>query len=255
MQSEEEKHLRETLDLLRKIPEASALAGTVFEAIVHRILSPGWRDANSMPQPIRMVAPDKSKPLALSTKSSTPGISPPPCALLRSNARTPTRVAFTHEFSDVALDGSRYYTSTSATHPFFDSFIVDFVEPRTAVISVLQIAISPRHGGSAEDYMYIRKLMTHVGKLLEKLLHERGLPEQEPPKKRSKQEPPSTAVKVVYFLVCSESGDGSQRQWDMPAGWDDDAEVNDHRGEVYCIRIPTLVRHGMSCAFNPNFVP
>jgi hypothetical protein len=38
MQSAEEKHLRETLDLLRKIPEASALAGRVFEAIVHRIL-------------------------------------------------------------------------------------------------------------------------------------------------------------------------------------------------------------------------
>jgi hypothetical protein len=255
MQLAEDRHLRETLKLLNGINGASGLAGTVFEAIVHRTLSGGWRDANYMPQPTRMMAPDKSKPLALSTESSTPSTSLPPCALLRAKPRTPSRVAFTHEFSDVALDGSRYYTSTSAAHPFFDSFIVDFVEPRTAVISVLQITISPRHGGSAEDYMYIRKLMMYVRKLLEKKLLEKGLPEQEPPKKRSKQEPPSTTVKVVYFLVCSESDNGSQRQWDMPAGWDDDAKVNDHRGEVYCIRIPTSVRHGMSCAFNPNFAP
>jgi hypothetical protein len=253
MQLEEDRHLWETFNLLHRIRDASGLAGTVFEAIVHRILSRGWRDANSMPQSIRMVAPDKSKPLALSTKSSTPGTSLPPCALLRADVRTPTRVAFTNEFSDVALDGSRYYTSTSAAHPFFDSFIVDFVEPRTAVISVLQITISPRCGGSAEDYMYIRKLMVHVRKLLEER-PEKELPEQEPPKKRSKQEPPSTTVKVAYFLVCSDDN-GIQRQWDMPAGWDDEATVNDHRGEVYCIRIPTSVRHGMSRAFNPNFAP
>ena len=272
MQLVEDKHLRETLKLLRDIPGASGLAGTVFEAIVHRTLSHGWQDANSIPQPIRMMAPDESEPLALSTESSTPGTSLPPCALLRAETRTPMRVPFTNEFSGVVLDGSRYYTPTSATQPLFDSFIVDFVEPNIAVISVLQITISPRHGGSSQGYKDIRALMIHVRKLLEKKLLEKDLPEQEPPQKRSKQEhpktrsgqeppqqrskqkPPSTTVKVVYFLVCPDD-DGSKRQWDMPAGWDDEAKVNDHRGEVYCIRVPTSVRYGMSCAFNPNFPP
>ena len=269
MQVVEDRHLRETLKLLNGINGASGLAGTVFEVIVHRILSHGWQDTNSMPQPTRMMVADKSKPLALSTKSSTPGTSLPPCALLRAESRTPTRVAFNREFSGVVLDGNIYYTPTSATQPLFDSFIVDFVEPNTAVISVLHITISPRHGGLAQGYKDIRKLMKHARKLLEERLEEERLkkkrleeelPEQEPlkqepPKTRSGQDPPSTTVKVVYFLVCSDD-DGSQlRQWNMPVGWDDEIKENDHRGEVYCIRIPTSVLPGMSCAFDPNFAP
>jgi hypothetical protein len=137
-----------------------------------------------MPRTIRVVA-DNSNPLTFSTKSSTPGSSPPPRALLRADTRIATGVDFTREFGNVVLGRNKYYTPTSSTHPLFDPFIVDPINPQTAVISVLQITTSPRHGGSARGYLYIRKLTIHVRKLLEQL-SKLGLPK----KKGSKQKAP-----------------------------------------------------------------
>ena len=44
-------------------------------------------------------------------------------------------------------------------------------------------------------------------------------------------------IEVSYFLVCPD--DGSQHQWNMPVDWEKNTTVNDHRGEAYCIRIPS----------------
>jgi len=32
----------------------------------------------------------------------------------------------------------------------------------------------------------------------------------------------------------------------MPAGWQNKFKHNDHRGEVFCIRVPVSARHGIS---------
>ena len=68
-------------------------------------------------------------------------------------------------------------------------------------------------------------------------------------KKAGKQ----ATVKVTYFLVCPE--DGSKRQWRMPTGWDEDAIINDHRGDAFCIRIPVSGSLGMLYFFTPDLCP
>jgi len=57
-------------------------------------------------------------------------------------------------------------------------------------------------------------------------------------------------VEVVYFLVIPEGG--THHQWKMPAGWDRTTKINDHRGDVFCVRVPVSV-HGASCLFTSNF--
>ena len=71
---------------------------------------------------------------------------------------------------------------------------------------------SQKHGGSADGYLLIHKIMVHVHKLLDC-----------PPGQEAN-------IKVEYVLVCPE--DGSKHRWEMPNGWDD-------VGEVFCIRIPS----------------
>jgi len=63
----------------------------------------------------------------------------------------------------------------------------------------------------------------------------------------------NATVKVAYFLVCPD--DGPQHQWRMPAGWNEDIETHNHRGDGFCIRVHALGGCGMSCLFTPNFRP
>ena len=226
MRSEQDGRLRETYHRFCMIPEGSIMAGWVFEAIIHRMLSYGWRSADGpTPQPIRMASNGCDPP----TFSSTRGTSLSSLAPLGAHTRTFIRVDFTEGLSNVKLDSDRYYVPTVTNNPLFDSFTIDLGR-RTVVISVFQIATSPRHGGSGKGYTLIRKIMARVGKLLEKAKLD-------------------VKIKVVYFLVCPE--DESQHQWQMPVNCNKDAGTHDHREDVFCVRVP--VRRGTSCLFTPNF--
>ena len=235
MQLQEVERLREMYQLFHRIPESSTLAGWVFEVIVHRLFSGGWR-SGPVPQPIRMDCKGSpGSPVFLTDpSSSTPGTSP-----LRANTRAVTQVNFApRELSDdVTLDKDKYYIPAAASHPLFDSFTIDLILPTrenstTGVISVFQTTTSPRHEGSAAGYPHIRKIMSHVHNLF-------------------KGRYPNPTVKVVYFLVCPDGE--SQYRWQMPAGWDKRATRNNHRGECFCIRIPVPGYHDTSCPFTPNF--
>jgi hypothetical protein len=224
---EEEKQLWEMYRFFRQARTTSPLAGTIFEAIVHHILSHGWQsDTISAPQPIRMTS-NECEPLSFfmgpSSSSSfapyTP-LSPAP------RAATP----FT-ELSNVTLDKAKYYIPSSSIHPLFDSFTIEHNEDRkTIVISVFKVTISPNYRGSAKSYLSIHKIMIH----LRKLLKEKGL---------------SAEIKIAYFLVCPEE-DGPPHRWQMPVGWGQANMKNDHSGEVFYICVPVPKRHGTSC--HPN---
>jgi len=224
MRSEEVGHLGRAYGLLHGDPEGSALAGLIFEAIVHRKFSGSLED-ESRPQPIPMRC-DKCDPptfsIDLSSSSPTPGTSLSSFTPLRADARTAVPVNLADDsLSDVTLDTDKYYTPTTATNSLFDSFVIDHDrDRRTVVVSIFQITISPRHGGSADGYHLIREIMAHVGKLLE----ETGL---------------DATIKVAYFLVCPESE--SQHQWQMPADWNRYTGIHDHRGDAFYIRIPISV--------------
>jgi len=208
MWSKEDGHLRDMYALLHKVPDSSCFAGSIFEAIAHRVLPRKYI------QPIPMVS-DNRNPPTFSTRS-TPLLPPTPP---RDHIKTIVRVDLVHGLSSVTCNRDRFYIPTSTTNPLFDSFTIDIdADKRTAVISVFHITVSPRHGGSSKGYLLIRKIMVHVRKLL-------GLPSRGP------------EIEVLYFLVCP--GDGSQYQWDMPVDWNQNTIVNDHRGKAYCIRIPS----------------
>jgi len=124
--------------------------------------------------------------------------------------------------SDVTLDTDKYYIPIAANNPLFDSFTINHDrDGRTAVISIFQITISPRHGGSGDGYRSIRKIMIRVSELL-----------------KGAEADPKPAIKVTYFLVCP----GSKKyKWQMPVGWKKDNKLNDHCGEAFCIPVPVEV--------------
>jgi hypothetical protein len=216
MQLVEDQHLRHTYRLLHETSEGSNLAGWIFKAIVHCMLSDGWRLDGPAPQPLRMISNERDPP-GFSTDPSPPDPLLSSLAPLCAGTRTVTRVYFTHPLSNVTLDNDKYYIPTTANHPLFDSFTVD-LDLNRVVISVFQITLSPRHEGSAKGYPRIRKIMTRVHELLK----ERDL---------------NATVKVAYFLVCPE--DGSQHQWQMPIDWNMNAKANDHHGNAFCVCVPT----------------
>ena len=85
----EDKHLRGTYAFLHKFPEGSTLAGWVFEAIVHRVLSGGWLEGPAL-QPILM-ASNQSDPPNYKTPLPSPHPFPSyprhPTATLRATRR------------------------------------------------------------------------------------------------------------------------------------------------------------------------
>ena len=223
MQFEEKKHLHEMYALFHKTSESSALAGWIFEVIVHRVLSDDLQSGGPALQPIRMVR-DNCDPPNFSIDPSNPPApdtslpSPPPLCV---RAKAVTLVNFIHNLSNVTLDNGRYYIPTTANNPLFDSFTIDHdIDRNTTVIFVFQITTSSAHRESARGYLRIRKIVARVRDLLES----RNL---------------NTTVEVAYFLVCP--NDGSKRRWEMPVGWNDAVTNDDHRGDVFCIHVPVLV--------------
>jgi len=208
MRSQEGDHIREMYAHFRRTRESSRLAGSFFESIAHRVLSREYI------QPIPMLA-DDSIPPTFTTDGTPLSPSTPP----RDHVKATRQLGLLHELSSVTFSSGQYYVPTTTTNPLFDSFTVDIdADRRTAVISVFSITISPRHGGSSKGYLLIRQIMRHVHKLL-------GLPSLGP------------GIEVLYFLVCPD--DGSQYQWNMPADWNKNTTINDHRGKstVYASRL------------------
>jgi hypothetical protein len=217
MAMEEARHLRETCDLLYQVPASASMAGWYFEAFGHRILNHGWDGLDGpVPQPTRMTPDDSEAPTFTASHSSPPDTSHGP---ISSIPRTPKRVNLDAKILDaITLENNIYYTPSKINNPLFISFTIHYdPEQQTVVISIFQSTISPSHEGSPKGLTIIRKIIKHVKGLLKDTEH---------------------TVKVAYFLVCLKRK--SKNTWKMPPGWNDNAKVNDHRGEFFCIGIPVL---------------
>jgi len=192
---------------IHRLPYGSdALAGRIFEEIAHRVFC---ERSTLLCHP--MISEGAEPPTFLTSTG--------PLSLHLSRfpgGRVHTRVDFKSMLSNVTLDSNRYYVPIASDHPLFDSFAID-AHSRPVVISVFQITVAPKCKGSAEGYLHIRRLKAHVRKLL------KGVGYVRPP-----------CIKVQYFLVCPD--DGSERRWEMPAGWGEGSKGS-HRGDVFCIRV------------------
>jgi hypothetical protein len=214
------EHVREMFDLFHELPPSFALAGWRFEAEVHHTLRVGWKSHEPPPKPIVMTSnnEDESPTFTTTDPPSTPDIPQTP---LRSTPRSFTTIKFlpSLELTDVTLDNDKYYVPAKTTNPLFDSFTIDFdTEKGTAQISIFRITISQEQRGSHDDYLDIRRIVERAKTLL----------------KLSKAH--NQNVTVVYFLVCSDSA--PENNWVMPPGWNKNWRTDDHRGEVFCLRIP-----------------
>ena len=234
MRLEEDKELQHMSDFLHKISEGSTLAGWVFEARVHRMLSGDWESNRTKPQPIRMVSNHLDPPAfsidsSSSSLPSTPDVLPSFLVELCTTSRDVTRVDFLRPLNNVIIDRNKYYIPTAPAHPLFDSFtITPDLYNRSVVISVFHITSSPRHEGSAKGYPFIRKIMARVRKLGKEYFNT------------------TFNIEVAYFLICPEGG--PDHKWQMPVDWNKSVETNDHRGDAFCVHVPS-----MSCPFARNF--
>jgi len=214
MKSEEVQNLRDTYHYFCTTPEASILAGWVFEAMAHRLLN-GWRG----PTPLLMES-DLQDPPTFSVNPPQPpntslqSLGPPPAGA------SVVTVNFVGGIGHVTLDKGKYYKAAVTNNPLFDSFTIDYdLDKSTVLISIFQMTISIDHKGSPKGYDIIHKIKERVMELLQNA--------------RS-----SAQVKVEYFLVCP--GVEPRYRWTMPVGWNGTAA--DLRGNVFCIRIPVAVR-------------
>jgi len=226
MQVQEDAHLRDMYGLLR---DFSALAGRIFEAIIHRKFSGGWPDED-MPYPIRMVSDGRNPPTFV---EPCPTAAPLDATPLSNKPKTITRINF-HRLSHVNLDNDHYYIPSTPPHPLFDSFTVDFTpDGRNAMVCVFRITTSATHQESSKGYLKIRKIMSHLRKAKN-----------------------VNTIHVAYFLVCPDTvafpparsqnhRPQHQWQWQMPLDWDENTQINDHRGHVHSLRVPGFV--GQSC--------
>ncbi|KAF9783148.1 hypothetical protein BJ322DRAFT_992716, partial [Thelephora terrestris] len=157
----EDTTLRELYNHYRNIPQNSSFAGRLFELIIHRMLSRGWQSEGDAPKLIHMAASTGDPPVFSSvspSESSTPNTQPHTLASPFIRVRNATPVNLTGEITCVTLDKDAYYFPDTTNNPLFDSFIID-ADQDPAVISIIQITTSTDHGGSAEGYPLIRKLM------------------------------------------------------------------------------------------------
>ena len=159
---------------------------------------------------------------SFSSISNAPPLPPSP---LRPNAGTITRVDFTHRvFPNVTLKNDTYHVQNAPNNPLFDSFTIN-VNETTPVISLLQTIASQARQGSAGGHPVVRQIMNRVREILE-------------------AEPPDVKIRVVYFLICPV--DESDRNWEMPAGWEygttGTTRSDRNCGDSYCIHIPPSLR-------------
>jgi hypothetical protein len=121
------------------------------------------------------------------------------------------------------LESNSYYVPVDPNFPLFgDAFIIelDYVT-KSAILWILQITTSLRHGGSALGYRKICEIIT----ILKNELREH------PPVKRRKtaNEQATPPVQVRYLLVVPEDESESQNfQWQFPKGWGQNRKRNDH---------------------------
>lgn len=223
MKRKEYQYLWQLYNLFCKIPQSSHSAGAIFESVVHRILTHGSFDEDSLPQVAAMKSNNNLESPTFTYSSGLSTLSPLPSYLLlstRNAHRQSVLVDFAHSLGDVVtLDENKFYSPSSFNRPLFDSFIVH-MEGDVPVISVFQITMSERHEGSAKGYPHLINLIAHVQELFSSVRPGRGR---------------KPDVKVEYFLVCPR-GRNERHLWQMPKGW-----AQPVSGDVSCILVPFIV--------------
>ena len=206
----------------RRIPQAPRLAERLLEPLAHRYLA---NATGSFWQPTNM-------------KSNA--ADPPLFNLLRGSLdvrfiQVKRKIVKLQSISDLltCLENNTYYIPEDPSFPLFDAFTIELDhEKKLAVLWVIRMTMSRRHGGSSLGYQKIREI---IAILKDKL-------RVDPPRKKSKtangQATSMPRVQVRYLLVVPKGDPGFQNpQWQFPKGWSQNRNKNDHSGNVYCLEV------------------
>ena len=221
MKKWEDQHLRHMFSSFYSSPTSSSLAGCVFEAIGHRMLCKGSRsngEAVSSGAKVQVMYSNGQKIPTFSTAvpASTFGTRLPLALPLLDKGRNDASIDLTRDLDDLQAESETYYILEASHDPLFDAFTVA-VNPSqtTALISVFQMTTSKMHHGSSKGYDLIHKIMDRVRSLN-----------------------PGFNIRIAYWLVCPTLATSEECSWKVPDGWNTSTRVNNHRGDVFCLRIP-----------------
>lgn len=236
LMEKDDQHLSEMFWRLVHFTESVSLAGCVFEAVAHRMLS-GRSQSDPRPQVICMHSVDSTSSLfSLNNSSSSSSSSLVPHIPHRvpesNHPRKGVQIDLGESLDHLTLDGDDYYILNPTIDPLFDSFVIslDHAQP-TAFLSVFKIkrpasAINDTDLTSHRSYDFIRKIKHRIHQL-----------------SRQANSNVDLQIKVVYYLICPSDKSVDLEpsyEWQMPDGWGRDFvdEVDDHRGDVLCLRVP-----------------
>ena len=224
----EDIDIRRQINFFRHIPEARGLAGRLLEPLAHRYIAS---------------ATDGFWPL---TNMKSNDADPPQFTLDRDSPvlddvqfiKVERKIVKLQTIANLStcLENS-YYVPADPNFPLFDAFIIELDHvTKLAILWILQMTTSRRHGGSALGYRKIREIIAILKNEL------RGDPPVKMRKTAHEQATPTPLVQVRYLLVVPEDESELQNfQWQFPKGWDQNRTRNDHRGKVYCLKVPLTV--------------
>ena len=221
MKEWEDQHLRQMFISFYGSPASSSLADCVFEAIAHRMLCKGSRsngEAVISGAKVQVMYSNGQKIPTFSTvvPAFAFGARSPLALPLLDKGRNDALIDLTRNLDDFQAESGTYYIPGALHDPLFDAFTVAINPSQTtALISVFHMTISKMHHGSSKGYDLIHKIMDHV----------RGLN-------------PGFNIRIAYWLVCPTLAASEECSWKMPDGWNKSTTVNNHRGDVFCLRIP-----------------
>jgi hypothetical protein len=225
----EDTEIRQQISFLRKIPEVRGFAGRLLEPLVHRFIA----NATGGFWPLTNVKSNNADPPHLTLVRDSPV---PDDVRFIKVKRKFVKLQSTANLS-TCLENNSYYVLEDPNFPLFNAFTIELDHARkSAILWVLQITTSRRHGGTALGYRKIREI---VAILKDKL-------REDPPLKKRKraheQATPTPLVQVRYlFVVAKDESEPQNLQWQFPKGWSQNRKRNDHGGEVYCLEVPLMV--------------
>ena len=217
--------IRRQIDIFRHIPESGAMAGYMLEPLAHRYIAKAAYNIA-----LFKMDSDGADPPHF-TMAQDPPI--PNDQNFMKVKRNIVRLASITNLSSCLKDKS-YYIPDDPNFPLFDAFTIELDRAKkSAILWVLQITTSRKHGGSKTGYQKIREIIAIL---------KNELREDHPTKKSKTAAGQATPlVQVRYLLVVPKDEPRQSLQWDFPVGWNQSCTRNDHRGEVYCLEVPLAV--------------
>ena len=224
----EDDEIRWQIRKLRRFPEGGAMAGYLLEPLAHRYIAEATFDF-----PLFKMTSNGADPPHFTTVQDPLILNDQKFIKVKRNI---VRLSSITNLSS-CLEDESYYITHDPNFPLFDAFTIELDRAKkSAILWVLQITTSRKHGGSKTGYQKIREIIA----ILKNELRE------DPTLKKSKTAAGQDAplVQVRYLLVVPKDEPRQNLQWDFPEGWNQSCTRNDHRGEVYCLEVPLAVSSG-----------